>query len=41
LVKATELVIVGPLAHIYNRSIMAGKVPDKMKISKVIPVFKQ
>ena len=41
LVKATAHVIIDPLVHIYNRSILAGKVPDKMKIAKVIPVFKQ
>ena len=41
MVKTIAHVIIDPLLHIYNRTIMAGKVHDKMKIAKVIPVFKQ
>jgi len=29
-----------PLLHIFNRSLCTGTVPDKFKISKVIPIFK-
>ena len=33
--------IVTPLEHIINLSLVNGVVPDKMKISKVIPVYKK
>ena len=33
--------IVSPLTHILNLSIRNGIVPDKMKIAKVIPIFKK
>ena len=33
--------IVKPLVHIFNLSIMTGIVPIKMKIAKVVPIFKK
>ena len=33
--------IVDPLVHIFNLSLTSGFVPDCMKISKVIPVYKK
>ena len=40
LVKTAAPIIVDPLLHIYNLSLLNGIVPDKLKIAKVIPVFK-
>jgi hypothetical protein len=40
LVKKVILNISDPLIHIFNRSLASGKVPDKMKVAKVIPIFK-
>ena len=33
--------IVDPLFHIFNLSISQGQVPDVMKISKIVPIFKK
>ena len=33
--------IVSPLTHIFNCSFITGIFPDKLKISKVRPIFKQ
>ena len=33
--------IVEPLCFIFNKSLLTGVVPDKLKISKVIPIFKK
>ena len=29
-----------PITHIINQSLASGLVPDKLKISKIIPIFK-
>ena len=38
--KATANVIVGPLAHCINLSLLTGTVPKMTKIAKIIPIFK-
>jgi hypothetical protein len=35
---ATELS--RPLAHIFNLSLSSGKFPDRLKISRTVPIFK-
>jgi hypothetical protein len=40
IIKNTITQIVTPLLHIFNLSITNGVVPAKMKIAKVIPIFK-
>ena len=40
LIKTTIEVIAKPLSHIINLSFRSGTVPDQMKISRVIPLFK-
>jgi Reverse transcriptase (RNA-dependent DNA polymerase) len=40
LVKKTINSVVDPLLHIFNRSLATGIVPSKMKIAKVVPIFK-
>jgi hypothetical protein len=40
LLKESILNTAGPLAHIFNLSFESGIVPDKMKLAKVIPIFK-
>ena len=40
LVKKIIPHIVKPLAHICNSSLMNGIFPDRMKIARVIPLFK-
>ena len=40
LVKKIIPYIVNPLAHICNTSLMNGIFPDRMKIARVIPLFK-
>ncbi len=32
--------IANQLAHIFNKSLQTGIVPDKLKIAKVIPLYK-
>jgi len=34
-------IIVGPLRHILNLSLIQGKVPDELKNARVVPVFKK
>ncbi len=41
LVKQAASVLLDPLIHIYNLSFCTGILPDKLKIAKVIPVFKK
>jgi len=41
LIKYIASLIIRPLTHIFNHSIMTGVVPDKLKIGKVIPVYKK
>jgi len=41
LVKLMESAIIDPLSYIFNLSLSTGKVPTKMKLAKVIPVFKK
>lgn len=40
LIKDTCEGILSPLVHIINMSLMTGIVPKKMKIAKIIPIFK-
>jgi len=41
LIKDVSVVILDPLVHIFNLSLLSGCVPDKLKIAKVVPVFKK
>lgn len=41
LIKKSAAVIAEPLVYLYNLSFSSGSVPDKLKIAKVIPVFKK
>ena len=38
--KATITHIINPVTHIINQSLKTRIVPDKMKIAKVVPIFK-
>ena len=40
LIKPVSRFIVKPLTHIYNLSLMQGKVPSQFKMSRVSPIFK-
>ena len=40
LIKASVDVVSCPLAELYNRCILVGQFPECLKISKVIPIFK-
>jgi retron-type reverse transcriptase len=33
--------IMEPLLHIYNLSFLSGAVPNKLKVAKVIPIYKK
>jgi Reverse transcriptase (RNA-dependent DNA polymerase) len=41
LVKQAAVVLQDPLVYIYNLSFCTGIVPDKLKLAKVIPIFKK
>jgi hypothetical protein len=38
--KSTATEICQPLSHIINLSLLSGTFPDKLKTSKVVPIFK-
>ena len=40
LIKQVIHQIKSPLVHIFNLSLITGVFPEKLKISKVIPIFK-
>ena len=40
-IKDCMHVIAGPLCDIFNKSMSQGLVPDKLKIAKVVPVYKK
>ena len=40
-VKECMHIIAEPLCDIYNKSISSGIVPDKLKLAKIVPVFKK
>ena len=41
LLKSIIQEINSPLTYIFNQSLSSGKVPDKMKIARVVPIFKK
>ena len=41
LIKDVSSIILDPLVHIFNMSSQNSCVPDKLKVAKVIPVFKK
>ena len=41
LIKEVAEILIDPLVHIFNLSLTTGVVPDKLKIAKIIPVFKK
>ena len=40
LMEATITHIINPITHVINQPLQRGIVPDKMKIAKVVPIFK-
>ena len=40
IVKIISEVIAGPFSHVCNRSFESGVFPDKMKLAKIVPIFK-
>ena len=40
MLKENVSVLSGPLSYIFNLSICIGKVPDKLKMAKIIPIYK-
>ena len=40
MIKSVAPYIIKPLVHIFNYSFTTGKVPKKLKIAKVVPIFK-
>jgi hypothetical protein len=40
LLKKVIVHIADPILHIFNKSLLHGTVPSKLKIAKVVPVFK-
>ena len=41
LMKEVAEILIDPLVHIFNLSLTTRVVPDKLKIAKIIPVFKK
>ena len=41
LLQKTMNYIVDPLVYIFNLSLLSGHIPESMKISKIIPIFKK
>ena len=41
LLKTLKSLLSKPLAHLFNCSFLSGIVPDKLKVARVIPVFKK
>ena len=41
MLKLMKNYIVGPLVHIFNTSFVQGKVPDALKIARVVPILKK
>jgi len=39
LIKEVAEILIDPLVHIFNLSLATGVVPDKLQITKIIPVF--
>ena len=39
--QENALFLIDPLIHLFNTSICTIKVPDKLKLAKVIPVYKK
>ena len=39
-IKQTAHLLIKPLTHIINNSFSRGKFPEKMKLAKVVPIFK-
>ena len=40
LLKSIVTSVCKPLAHIFNLSLKIGVFPDKLKVSRVVPIFK-
>ena len=38
--KSIDTSVCKPLAHIFNLSLKTGVFPDKLKVSRVVPIFK-
>ena len=41
LLKTLKSLLSKPLAHLFNCSFLSGVVPDKLKVARVVPVFKK
>ena len=41
LLKETIHIIIQPLTHVLNQSLLMGIVPDQLKVAKVIPIYKK
>ena len=41
LLKRVSIIIAAPLAHIVNQSLCTGIFPDRLKIARVIPLYKK
>ena len=41
LLKQLEQILIDPLTHIINQSLIAGIFPDKLKLAKIVPIHKK